>query len=153
MPSPSGSSRDAERGPAEHDPGGLLRRYAALPEGGRRDGRGEAKADGAAVVAQMKAMPTDDDAFGPGRIREDGRALFPVYLFEVKAPAESKGKWEYAEARRQTPADQAWRPMSEGGCGWWKSSADKSMQVSIIGAGTMVMGSPSCSRWAAMPCG
>ena len=75
-----------------------------------------AKADGAAVVARMKAMPTDDDAYGPGRIREDGMAMFPSYLFEVKTPSESKYPWDYFKQVVATPADKAWKPLSEGGC-------------------------------------
>jgi branched-chain amino acid transport system substrate-binding protein len=75
-----------------------------------------AKADGAAAVARMKAMPTDDDAFGKGSIRIDGRGLFPAYLFEVKSPAESKGPWDYYKLIATTPASEAWRPLSEGGC-------------------------------------
>ena len=75
-----------------------------------------AKSDGAAVVARMKAMPTDDDAFGKGSIRADGLALVPSYLFEVKKPAESKYPWDYFKQVAATPADKAWRPLSEGGC-------------------------------------
>ena len=75
-----------------------------------------AKADGAAAVARMKAMPTDDDAFGPGSIRADGRKLHPAYLVEVKSPAESRGPWDYYKVLRTVPADQAFRPMAEGGC-------------------------------------
>ncbi len=75
-----------------------------------------AKASGAAVVARMKAMPTDDDAYGKGSIREDGRGLFPAYLFEVKSPAESKGPWDYYKLVATTPANEAWRPLAEGGC-------------------------------------
>ena len=75
-----------------------------------------AKADGKAVVAKMKAMPTDDDAYGKGSIREDGRGLFPSYLFQVKTPAQSKGPWDYYNLLATTPADQAFRPLSEGGC-------------------------------------
>ena len=75
-----------------------------------------AKADGRAAVARMKAMPTDDDAFGPGRIREDGRTLHPTYLFQAKSPAESKGEWDGLKLVATTPADEAFRPMSEGGC-------------------------------------
>src|SRR6185503_14241082 len=52
-------------------------------------------ADGKAVVEQMKKMPTDDPIFGKGRIREDGRKLHPMYLYQVKTPAESKGPWDY----------------------------------------------------------
>ncbi len=79
-------------------------------------GAAEAKRSGAAAVARMKAMPTDDDAFGPGRIREDGRKLHPAYLFEVKQPAESKGPWDYYKLVATTPADQAARPLDQGGC-------------------------------------
>jgi branched-chain amino acid transport system substrate-binding protein len=75
-----------------------------------------AKASGADVVARMKAMPTDDDCFGPSRIREDGRKLHPAYLFEVKKPEESKGPWDYYKLLQTTPADEAFRPVSEGGC-------------------------------------
>ena len=75
-----------------------------------------AKADGKAAVARMKAMPTDDDAFGKGSIREDGRGLFPSYLFQVKSPAESKGPWDYYKLLATTPADEAFRPLAEGGC-------------------------------------
>jgi branched-chain amino acid transport system substrate-binding protein len=64
----------------------------------------------------MKAMPTDDDAFGPGRIREDGRKLHPAYLFEVKTPAESRGPWDYYKLLQTTGAEQAFRPIGEGGC-------------------------------------
>jgi len=72
--------------------------------------------DGAAVVAQMKAMPTDDDAYGPGTIRQDGMAMFPSYLFQVKAPSESKYPWDYFKQVVATPADKAWKPLADGGC-------------------------------------
>jgi branched-chain amino acid transport system substrate-binding protein len=75
-----------------------------------------AKADGRAVVERMKAMPTDDDAFGPGRIREDGRKLHPAYLFEVKKPEESRGPLDYYRLLQTTPGEEAFRPLSEGGC-------------------------------------
>ena len=72
--------------------------------------------DGTAVVSQLKATPTDDDAFGKGSIRADGMALFPSYLFEVKTPAESKYPWDYFKQVVATPADQAWKPLADGGC-------------------------------------
>ena len=84
-------------------------------------GAAPAKADGRATVARMKATPTDDDAFGRGSIREDGRGLFPAYLFQVKSPAESHGPWDYYKLLATTPADQAFRPLSEGGCALVKS--------------------------------
>jgi branched-chain amino acid transport system substrate-binding protein len=79
-------------------------------------GAAEAKRSGSAAVARMKAMPTDDDAFGPGRIREDGRKIQPAYLFEVKRPRESKGPWDYYKLLATTPADEAVRPLGDGGC-------------------------------------
>jgi branched-chain amino acid transport system substrate-binding protein len=79
-------------------------------------GAAAAKADGAAAVSRMKAMPTDDDCFGQGRIREDGRKIHPSYLFEVKAPGESHAPWDYYKLLQTTPAEEAFRPLNEGGC-------------------------------------
>jgi len=79
------------------------------------DAKGDYK-DGAKVVAAMKAMPTDDPLFGKGEIRADGRKLHNMYLFEVKKPSESKGPWDYYKLRATIPADEAFRPLSEGGC-------------------------------------
>ena len=75
-----------------------------------------AKASGADGVARLKAMPTDDDAFGPGSIRADGRKIHPAYLFEVKRPEESKGPFDYYKLLETTPAEEAFRPLAEGGC-------------------------------------
>jgi branched-chain amino acid transport system substrate-binding protein len=79
-------------------------------------GAAAAKQSGAAAVAHMKSMPTADDVFGPGSIRIDGRAEFPVYLFKAKAPKDIKATWDVLDLVATTPADQAWRPLSEGGC-------------------------------------
>ena len=78
-------------------------------------------ADGAKVVAKMKELPTDDPIFGKGSVRQDGRKIHPMYLFEVKKPSESKGVWDYYKLRSTIPADQAFRPMNEGGCSLVKS--------------------------------
>jgi branched-chain amino acid transport system substrate-binding protein len=72
--------------------------------------------DGAKVVAKMKEIPTDDPLFGKGSIRVDGRKIHPAYLFEVKKPEESKGPWDYYKLIGTTPADQAFRPLSESAC-------------------------------------
>jgi branched-chain amino acid transport system substrate-binding protein len=72
--------------------------------------------DGRAVVAKMKEMPTDDPLFGKGKIRIDGRKIHPVYLYEAKKPSESKGDWDYFKLVATVPADQAFRPLDEGGC-------------------------------------
>jgi branched-chain amino acid transport system substrate-binding protein len=83
-----------------------LKAVAAL-----RDGH-----DGRAVVAKMKALPTSDPLFGEGAIRPDGRKVHPVHLYETKTPAESKGEWDYFKVITTVPADQAFRPLAEGGC-------------------------------------
>ncbi|MEO9191904.1 MAG: ABC transporter substrate-binding protein, partial [Acetobacteraceae bacterium] len=76
----------------------------------------EHAADGRAVIAAMKAAGSDDTLFGKCVIREDGRRLNPMYLFQVKTPEQSKYPWDYYTLLGTTPADQAFRPMSEGGC-------------------------------------
>jgi branched-chain amino acid transport system substrate-binding protein len=75
-----------------------------------------AKASGTETMGRMKAMPVEDDAFGRSRIREDGRNMIPSFLFEVKKPEESTGPWDYLKLLQTTPADEAWRPLAEGGC-------------------------------------
>ena len=72
--------------------------------------------DGAKVVAKMKELPTDDPLFGKGKIREDGRKIHDMFLFEAKTPAESKAPWDYYKLVRKIPADEAFRPLTEGGC-------------------------------------
>jgi branched-chain amino acid transport system substrate-binding protein len=84
-------------------------------------GIGPAKASGKDVVARMKAMPTDDDCFGKGLIRADGRKIHPSYLFQAKAPEESHSSWDCLKLIATTPADEAFRPMSQGGCAMLKS--------------------------------
>ncbi len=73
-------------------------------------------ADGVKVVDKMKEMPTDDPLFGKGSIRIDGRGLHPAYLVQVKTPAESKAPWDYYKVLATIPADQAFRPLKDGGC-------------------------------------
>jgi branched-chain amino acid transport system substrate-binding protein len=73
-------------------------------------------ADGKAVVAEMKAMPTDDPLFGKGNIRADGRKIHPAYLFEVKKPEESKYPGDFYKVRATIPAEEAFRPLKDGGC-------------------------------------
>jgi branched-chain amino acid transport system substrate-binding protein len=72
--------------------------------------------DTAQVMAKMKEMPTNDPLFGKGTIRQDGRKIHDMYLFEVKKPAESKGPWDLYKQLATIPADQAFRPLNEGGC-------------------------------------
>ncbi len=77
--------------------------------------------DGRAVVARMKEMPTDDPLFGRGSIRADGRKIHPMFLFRVKSPAEQRYPWDYYAYEATIPADEAFRPLAEGGCPLVKS--------------------------------
>jgi branched-chain amino acid transport system substrate-binding protein len=72
--------------------------------------------DAGAVMARMKSTPVDDDLFGKGKVREDGRVIHDMYIYEVKKPSESKGPWDYYKLLATIPADEAFRPMSDGGC-------------------------------------
>jgi len=72
--------------------------------------------DGKAVVAKMKDMPTDDPLFGKGYIRADGRKIHPAYLFEVKKPEESKYDGDVYKLRATAAAEEAFRPLKDGGC-------------------------------------
>ena len=74
------------------------------------------KGSGTEVVERLKSIPTDDDCFGQGFIRADGRKIHPGYLWKVKKPSESKGPWDYLAPISYTSADQAFRPLAEGGC-------------------------------------
>ena len=78
-------------------------------------------ADGVKFVDAMKAMPTEDDLFGKGSIREDGRHLHPMYLYETKAVADSKSKWDVFKRVSEISVQDAWRPLKEGGCPFIKA--------------------------------
>ena len=49
-------------------------------------------------------------------IRADGRVVSDVWLYQVKTPAESKGEWDLYNRKVKLSPDEAWRPLSEGGC-------------------------------------
>ena len=78
--------------------------------------------DTKAVMAKMKEIPTDDPLFGKGKIREDGRKLHDMYLFEVKEPRESKGKWDYYKLIAAIPAEEAFRTLGDPECPLLKKS-------------------------------
>lgn len=72
--------------------------------------------DGRAVAAKMKALPTEDPIFGRGVIRADGRRVSPVYVFNVKSPAASRGRYDVYSLEREVPVEEAYRPVEQGGC-------------------------------------
>ena len=72
--------------------------------------------EGEKVVAQMAAAPIDDALYGPTTVRKDGRAVHAMHVFRIKAPAASKGRWDDLELVHTIPPEEAFRPLSEGGC-------------------------------------
>ena len=65
--------------------------------------------DGPTVVKQMKATPVNDFMTKNGKIREDGRLVRDMYLFEVKAPSDSKGSWDYYKQIAVIPGEEAFK--------------------------------------------
>jgi branched-chain amino acid transport system substrate-binding protein len=68
------------------------------------------------VMAKMREMPVRDAFTDNGMLREDGRMVHSMFLFEVKKPEESKAPWDYYKVLAEVPADQAFRPLKDGGC-------------------------------------
>lgn len=75
-------------------------------------GTDEAKA----VMAKMRELPVNDFYTKNGHLREDGRLVHDMYFAQVKTPAESTRPWDYYKILSTIPGEQAFRPMSEGGC-------------------------------------
>ena len=63
--------------------------------------------DTATVVARMKATPVNDFMTRDGTIRADGRVVRDVYVFRVKAPADSKGEWDLLTQIATIPGSEA----------------------------------------------
>ncbi len=72
--------------------------------------------DSAKVMAKMRETPINDFMTKNGKLREDGRVVRDMYLFEVKAPKDSKAPWDYYKQIQTIPGEQAFRPMDQGGC-------------------------------------
>lgn len=69
------------------------------------------------VTAAMTAMPVDDPTVPPGtRLRSDGRLMRDLYVFRVKAPADSTGPWDLYERIATVPAEAAAVPPGASAC-------------------------------------
>lgn len=71
--------------------------------------------DGLAVAAKIRELPVAD-AFAHGTVRADGQFVHDMYLARVKTPAASSRRWDYYDIVATIPAEQAFRPLGEGGC-------------------------------------
>lgn len=72
--------------------------------------------DAKPVMAKMRELPVNDVMTKNGKLREDGRLVRDMYLFEVKSPAESKGKDDIYKLISTVPGEQAYRPLKDGKC-------------------------------------
>ena len=68
------------------------------------------------VMEQMRATPVNDFFAKNGKIRIDGRMVHDMYLFEVKKPSESKGRWDDYKLLATVPGDQAFQPLADSRC-------------------------------------
>jgi branched-chain amino acid transport system substrate-binding protein len=69
-----------------------------------------------AVSRKLHELPVDD-AFGRGgKVLRNGSMAHDIYLFEVKAPGESKGPWDYYKLLSTIPGEQAFGKADESGC-------------------------------------
>jgi branched-chain amino acid transport system substrate-binding protein len=80
--------------------------------------------DGDKVMDTMKSMQTDDPLFGKGHIRVDGRKTHPMYIYQVKTPAESKGNYDFYKLVATIPEEKAFRPIGEGNCSLVKKASE-----------------------------
>ena len=72
--------------------------------------------DPAAVMKIMKDTPINDVFARNGRIREDGRMVHDMYLFEVKKPSESKGRWDDYKLLATVPGNEAFQSLELSRC-------------------------------------
>ncbi len=72
--------------------------------------------DALPVMAQMQATPIEDFFARHGHLRKDGRMVHDMFLYRVKKPQESTGGWDLYNVLATIPGDEAYRPLSAGGC-------------------------------------
>lgn len=64
----------------------------------------------------MRSMPVEDMYNHGVHIRADGRVLHDMYLAEVKAPSESKGRNDFYRILTRIPGEEAFLPLEQSEC-------------------------------------
>ncbi|ODV13642.1 MAG: ABC transporter permease [Rubrivivax sp. SCN 70-15] len=64
------------------------------------------------VMAELKKMKINDFFVKGGYIRDDGVMIHPMYVMQVKTPAESKYPWDYYKVLKTMPGEEAFGPVS-----------------------------------------
>lgn len=62
------------------------------------------------VMAEMKKTKINDFFSKNGHIREDGLHIHPLYVMQVKAPADSKYPWDYYKLVKEMSGEEAYGP-------------------------------------------
>jgi branched-chain amino acid transport system substrate-binding protein len=68
------------------------------------------------VAKKLHEMPVDDFFARNGKVLANGRMIHDMYLFQVKAPEESKAPWDYYKHLSTIKGDQAFATLQESGC-------------------------------------
>ncbi|MEJ8799358.1 ABC transporter substrate-binding protein [Trinickia caryophylli] len=71
------------------------------------------------VMAQIRKQGVND-FYAKGTLREDGSLIHDMYLYQVKAPGESKKPWDYYKLISTISGDQAFTTKAETRCALWK---------------------------------
>jgi branched-chain amino acid transport system substrate-binding protein len=74
------------------------------------------------VSEQMRKTKINDFMTKDGWIREDGRIMRDMYLERVKSPEQFRYPFDYFEILATIPANEAYRPLKDGGCPYVKSN-------------------------------
>ncbi len=69
-----------------------------------------------AVAKKLRELPVEDVFAKKGKVLANGRMVHDMYLFQVKAPGESKGPWDYYKRLGTIPGDQAFLSVKDSGC-------------------------------------
>jgi branched-chain amino acid transport system substrate-binding protein len=68
------------------------------------------------VAKKIHELPVDDFFARNGKVLANGRMIHDMYLFQVKAPEESKAPWDYYKHLSTIKGDQAFATLQESGC-------------------------------------
>ena len=64
------------------------------------------------VMAEMKKAKINDMFVKGGYVRADGVMIHPMYVMQVKTPAESKYPWDYYKLIKTMPGEEAFGPVT-----------------------------------------
>jgi branched-chain amino acid transport system substrate-binding protein len=72
--------------------------------------------DSKAVAAKFRSQPITSKFYTNASIRSNGRVVYDLLVLRVKAPTESKGKFDIAEVVGSIPGDKVFKPLAQTDC-------------------------------------